>query len=518
MKFIKTDTSLGGVDGGVFITDINPQSSGNVGNKIYSSDGQVLDSCVSDTQLLRISILAITGNTNYKPVVTIKGSPVTLSASSDKPLFTGTIDIDLESADSITVSHEDGASHTTLVSTEVPPIILSAYFTGEYPGSQTELKAGDTHNLYFETDKDVVKIEIDNYGTYTAQDFTFTARNSHTIAGIIADRGDSAQLLGAKIRVQTSSGSYSDWYLTEDDGAVEKVNLINLNNLYPSFTFNSITYPVGQQALKDSETADINVTASNYDSILYNSPNGQLAIPDTSAYSQIKTVTRIAGDYNISINNYRIVATRNANNSSTTYNNVVYIANTACTLTVSTPSTRLRSGGNDGTAAQNYTITITSNQNLLQAPTLTAPVGTWQGTGFSGSGTTWTRSIQIHDNDTKGTYSFSAISGINLAGIETTIFTGSDEYTLGGFVTSITLAAFKNEANMNVEAITYSKVSLTWSVKALPTREALNSSPPIVDAWCLVALETNPTTIRILDTSATGSSSQESTITIQEAI
>jgi hypothetical protein len=71
---------------------------------------------------------------------------------------------------------------------------------------------------------------------------------------------------------------------------------------------------------------------------------------------------------------------------------------------------------------------------------------------------------------------------------------------------------------MNVQAATYSKVSLTWSFKSsVTTRAALNSSPPITDQWCLVALETNPTTIRLLDM-AYESSSQASTITIQESI
>lgn len=514
----------GGVNGSVFITNIVPQSSGNVGNKVYSSDGQVLDSCVADTTLLRVSILAITGHTNYKPVVTVKGIEVPLTAQSDKPLFTGTVNVDLETDSELTALHEDGASHTVQVSTEVPPIIENAYFTGEYPGVQTELKAGDSFQLYFETDKDVVRVELDNYGAHTSDATTFSARSSHTITINIANRGNSPQLLGAKLRVQTSSGSWSSYYLTEDDGSIEKVNLLNLNNQHPILNISSINYPASQQALKNSEEATVDNTASNYDTILYNSPNSQLSIANVNTFEASKIVQRIAGDYNISTTNISISANRIANDATTTISDCVQIANVAATITMSEPASRLRTGGNNGTSIQNHTITLTSNQNLLSAPTIANPSaggGTWSGS-FSGGPTVYIRTLQCHDsNDNVGTYSYNALSAINLAGIETTTYTGDATYTIGGFVSrTLTLIAFENEVSFGAAVSDYSKCTLTWSFKSLPNKRSYNTAAtPDANSWCMAGtLNSQPTIARILDTAATSASSDDTTVTVAEAI
>jgi len=509
-----------GINGSVFITNVQPQSNGNVGEKVYSSDGVVLDSCKTDTNLIRISILAITGHTNYKPLITVNGIQVNLIAQPDKPLFNGTIDIDLGSNNQITALHEDGASHVCFVEKEVPPIIQTAYFVGDYPGIQTELKAGDSYQLYFEADKNVIKIELDNYGVHTPNIINFTERAFHTININIANRGNIAQLFGAKIKVQTSSGSWSDWYFTENDGDEDKVNVLNLNNQHPELSITSIIYPTNQQAIKNDEEAVINNTALHFDTITYSSPNSQLSIQNVNSYQFEKIVQRISGNYNINTNNITISANRQANNSTSIISGCVRIAHTPCTLTVSESSSRLRSGGNDGTSIQTHTITITANQQLIQPPSLVAPIGNWQGSGFVGGPTTWTRQIQIHDSMIKGTYTWGNILGKNLAGIETEIITGNNSYVLGGFVSrQIPLEAFSNEALMNVESTNYANVSMSWEVKSLPNKRSVGTiSTPDPNSWCLHSLNTNPTIIRILDTQATNSSSQQSLITIQETV
>jgi len=55
---------------------------------------------------------------------------------------------------------------------------------------------------------------------------------------------------------------------------------------------------------------------------------------------------------------------------------------------------------------------------------------------FSGGvpGTSFTASLTVHDNDTKGIYTWQSLSAQNLAGKISNIITGNDEYTLGGFV------------------------------------------------------------------------------------
>lgn len=512
---------LKGINGSVFITNIEPNGSGNVGEKVFSSDGVVLDSCLTDTANVIVSVLALPGHTNYKPVVTINESVVTLVGGIDRPLFTGTINITLSGEGTLKVIHEDGAEHQTTINSEVAPVIVQSNFVNGYPGIQTELKANDTFDLYVESDVAIIAIELSNYGAFNASTFSVSSNTTHIITGTIANRSTSVQSLGAKVRVQKSTGSWSDWYLTESDGSVDGTNLIKLNNIYPVITMGTINYPVSQEALKNVEQSTVNHTIVNFDNVSYDSPNSQLTISNNGTYEPAKTTTRLAGDYNISTNNFRATANRIANDATTSSQTIVKIANVAATLTVTKPS-RLRSGGNDGTPVQNHTITITANQNLIESPTLVAPVGTWQGAGFSGATVSWTRSLQITDDMTKQSYSWSSILGTNLAGIQTTAFTGDSTYVLGGFVTrQITLLAFFNETSMNVAARDYTKVTFSWNYNTnINVKASLGTDvpPAVPNNWCLESIDTNPTVIRILDTEQTNASSAASIITIEETI
>lgn len=522
-------SGLGGADGGVWITDISPFSTGNVGDKVKSSDGMVLDSCLTDTSMLRVYVLALPGHTNYKPIVTINSTPVTLTGSADRPVFTGSLVVNYDFSDaSIKVVHEDGASWTTVVDADGPAEILSANFVGTYPGIQTELKAGDPMQINVVTDVPITQIVWDNAGALTAGSYTASGTNN-TFTVTIANNGNVATMRGFTLRVVKSTGSTSPSYVSTSHGNVELTDVVNCNNLYPTATFGTITYPATQSAIKLTESATVVNTLANYSSVVYSSPNSQLTITSPTTAQTPKTVTYLAGGYNISTNNLRMVATRNANNSTTTANATVWIANTPATLSVSNPAARLRSGGNDGTSAQSHTITITASQRLLAAPTLAKDVGgTWLDAAFTwtSTATSFTRSLQVHDNDAKGPYNWGAILGTNLAGIPTTTNTGSTQYVLGGFVQrTLTLAAFGWQTNMNVEVSDYSKLSSSGSGQVLSwvvlqnTRAALgNVTRPQASTWSASATFTNPTTINILDESATGSQSRSTTFTIQEGI
>jgi len=519
-----------GINGGVWITNITPSGTGNVGDKIYSSDGAVLNSCLTDTSSLTVHVLALPGHTNYKPFVYIDGSTVTLSASVDKPIFTGTKNISYNFADaSVTVVHEDGANWSTIVDADTPAVIQSAVFIGGYPGVQTELKAGDTFDVSIMTDVSIVSVIVDNYGAFSGGTFAVSGNNVR-ITATIADRGDSIQALGFRLRVVKSTGSTSSNYLSADHGIIDGTHLVNLNDIYPTITWGAITYPGSQQAIKSAESATITNTVTQYDTITYSSPNGELTVTNPTTYQSPKTVTYLSGGYNIATNNLRIVANRAANNATSTSNTVIWIANTPATLSVSNPAARLRSGGNDGTSAQDHTITITSGQRLLNAPTLVKDTGgTWQGAGFtwSATATSFTRALRVHDNDTKAAYNWGAISGTNLAGIVTSTNSGTTTYTLGGFVVrTISVAAFGWQSNINVAVSDYSKLAssgsgqvLAWSVSNMNTRSTLGDiTRPQASVWSASATFTNPTTISILDKSATDSASQASSFTIQEAV
>jgi len=518
------------IGGGVWITDINPSNEGNVANKIYSSDGNVLNSCISDTSLLTVSVLALPGHSNYKPVVTINGNPINLSLSSDKPVWTGTYSMIYNFSDSsITVHHEDGASWSTLVYQDPIPNILLATFIGGYPGTQTELKAGDQFDVSIMTDVSISSVIIDNYGAATGGTYSVSGNNVR-ITITIADRGTSRIAQGLRLRVVKPNGSKSNIYLTESQGSVDGRDIVFLNNTYPSINISNITYPIGQSAIKISEDAYVNNTVTDFDTISYTSLLGQLTISNSSTYETSKRVTYLSGGYNISNNNFRITATRAANNATSSANTVVWIANTPATLSVSNPAPRLRSGGNDGTSIQNHIITINSSQRLLSAPTLDKEgEGTWLEPSFSYSSTvtSFTRTLRVSDDDIKGTYNWGQISGTNLAGIVTTTNSGDTTYTLGGFVPrTVTIPAFGWQGIINVEVSDYLKLSssgsgqtLNWSVKNLDVRASIgDTTRPQANKWSASAINTNPTTINILDKSATDSASQSSTFVIQEGI
>ena len=514
-QWLASLTAPPGMSGSVFISDVNPTGIGNVGLKVFTNGGKVLTSCTSDTDLITVSILAKAGVSSYTPSVTVNGSPIILTENSSGS-FIGTIDITLVGT-TITAVHADGPTATCDVIADATPIILSATFINGYPNSQTELKAGDIYNFNVATDIPFTKIDLVDYGAFSAYTHTVSETNNYSFIGVIANRGNISQLLGAKIRVQKASGSWSDYYLTELAGTVDELTVVRLNNTYPSITFNTITYPVSQQALKNTESANVSATILNATSILYDSPTGQLTITAPTTLTTIKTATRASGSYNISIPNYRVTATKTSNNAITISSTIVNIANTACTVSITEPYTRLQSS----VVGTNYSITITANQDLYSAPTLIAgSQGIFQNSGFTGSGTTWTRPLMVSDSMPKGTYTWGAISATNMAGIVTSVVTGDNTYVLGGLVArTVILPGYANEVSVPVEVSDYTKLTIVWSIKDLTHKRSIGTTTiPDANSWCIQSLNTNPTLFRILDIAATMASSNPSTITIQESV
>lgn len=505
---------------GIFITNVIPANPGKNVSITYNdlpNQDSVSQILTDDTEV--IITLEWDRGLEYQGIPTVNGTEIlTYTEKTAGVYINDGITVDISGVDEILCTH-NGVEYSVEILYDNPPVIQTANFVNGYPGSQTELKEGDSFDFNITSDINFDRIEIYNYGAYVSQTFDVTEGVESTVTAYIADRGNTTQNLGARVRIRKPSGVWSESHLTENDASVDGTNLVKLNNQYPVISISSVDYPAGQEAIKNTESATVNNTVTYYDDIIYSSPNSQLTVENTNTFESNKVVSRLSGDYNISSNNFRIVANRNANDATSSSQNVVNIAHSAATINISFPA-RLRSGGNDGTEAQNHTITISSDQNKLSSAEieLSAPVGIWQGS-WSGSTTSFTRSLQIHDDMVKGGYDFTGLSFTNLAGVETTVINSGTTYTIGGFVSrEITLEAFANEALMNVAATIYNKVTLSWSFEpSVDNREPLDSSPPITDGWCLVALETNPTTIRILDTK-TDASSQASTITIQEAI
>jgi hypothetical protein len=454
-----------GIDGGTFIADVRPQSSTeNISNKIYVDDINVqLESFITTTSLVTVDILIITGHTHYKPNGLINGMMITnITPLADKPLFKATMNIDLDNSSMIRVEHEDGAFSEVSISYNQLPKISSVTFTGNYPITngiqQTELKEYDVMSLNITTDKNIVKVEIADYGACKSQTFNVASSSDISLSNVlIANRGVTSQLLGTKLRVQSSDGGWSDWFSSDSLGNVENVNVVKLNNLYPSINISNIVYPTGQQALKDSEQATVINTCSNYDTISYSSSNGELGIINSSVFEGNKIVNRIAGGYNISNANFKISATRNSNGSTTTLSKVVNIANVDPVITVTEQYARLISAP---TGNQSW-IRLISNQKLIETPILTIPQGLWVSNFTTTDNLTYQRTISINDSLNKGTYSYTSMSAKNLAGKVVTVISGDNNYIIGGFATRrIVFPAFVGTMPIGCSVVDVTKLSV----------------------------------------------------------
>lgn len=459
------DLSKNSVGGAVFITNVRPQNpNDNVGDKVFVPGDITLEACLSTTNNVIVDLIAITGSTRFTPIVRVNGVLVELTARPNSDVFDGSVLVTVPSNGILKAVHNDGAEWETEVELDSAPAITSAIFTSGYPGAQTEAKAGDQFNISVTADVGIVAYEIADFGAFTASNGVANGNTTVTItARNVADRGTTVSDRGFRIRVQKATGAWSEWYNSTQGGSANLVNVIRLNNLYPVITFGATTYPLNQAALKGAESAVVNHTITNADSALYSS-SGQLSITNPLAYQPAKTVTRISGTYNNSTPNFTVTAYRAANGAETTALRVVTIASVAPTIAITTPAARLRSGGSNGTAVQNHVITITSNQALIEAPSMNAPAGTWAGSGFVGNanGTVWTRTLRVSDSDTKGTFSWNSLNAKSLSGIDVTTITSGPDYVLGGFVfRTITVPAFPNR-----QAAIGTDVALTSKLRA----------------------------------------------------
>ena len=412
-----------GSQGFVAITDISPTNpSDNVGNKVKTDDNNVLQSCTSSTTNVTVSVLAVTAGTSFKPTVDVNGTQAVLTRNALTDVWTGTAAITLTGSSpyTVTATHGQGATDAATVTIEAAPVINQLEFSGAYSQGvdQTEHAAGQTLSLTVSSLTPFVELEVIADGTTATQAVsqTFAATTSKTLTVTVANQGNTPTAYPAKVRIRNANGTWSTVTATS--------NTIVLNNSQPTITFSGIVYPAFQQAIKSGESATVNVTETNVDTVSYTST--ELTVTDPTTLGN-KTVTYESGTYNISTNNLTVVATKTSNATTATFSTVVWIANTAPTITVTTPAARLRS-------PQSHTISINSNQRTQATPTLSASVGTFGGSWSTvNNGLNWTRSLAIADSDTKGAANFTGLSITNLAGIEVEVVGVVSTYLVGGF-------------------------------------------------------------------------------------
>jgi hypothetical protein len=509
--------------GWIYIENITVAGGESVTNRIFQDDpaNTVLQSATVSTGTMNIVVRA-----SY-PLVRVAGVDAELTRVSGA-YYSGSVPIMLGASGPIeavvlTPDGEDGALDTCDVTLDLPPAITAAAFTGPYPtgpgGLQTEVKAGDTFQVQVTADKAFDQVDVQDFGAGISQQIAVPSGLSATVSITIANRGTAAQALAARVRVRDSvTAAYSATRDTNfGGGTTDGVHVVTLNNLHPSGAVSLVVYPGGQGALKGVESATVINTAADYNSIAYSDPTAaQLSIANPAVFEGSKSVTCTAGAiYNGATTNFRYLMTRNANGAQTTVNAVVIIANVAPTIMVMEPAARLRSGGNNGTAAQDHVITLSSNQPLLSAPALDADSGGSRGTFlgmWAGGPSVWTRSLRVSElvPDEKGTFTWEALLATGLAGLTQSTISGDGSYALGGMVQrDLTFAAFATTTAIGAEVSDFSKVQAGQftATASQSIRQPIGTAPPVINGYTIDAVGVNPTTLIWLDTVAAGTNS-----------
>ena len=408
--------------------------------------------------------------------------------------FTATVDTTLSSTTDVPIKISaknsfgtEGSEHTSTA--EVPvrqgPAITDVTF-GSYPGSQSELKDNDSISMTVTFDtNNVTQVQLQGGGSYASSSQTknVTPNTLSATTTITIDTSvTTATSQSVRLRARGGNNNYGSY--------INSTNQLTVNNAGATFSGFSVTYPSGQAALKDTESADVNLTISSYGSsptFTYSDPRNEISIPNTTQYAQTKTVTcSNTGAYNISSNNFRVVVNRAENDKTTTYTSgVVKIADVLPTLTVSVPASRLRSGGDENTSTQTYQVTVTSNQNLdsfnmSAAGSAGTLLGSWSG---SNSNRTWTRNIQISDADDKGDFSWGSVSAVNLADSTQDTINSGDTYTLGGFVErDLTVSALSRTRALGTHVADTSELTASETFRGTITFDSTIADGSSLDA------------------------------------
>jgi hypothetical protein len=479
VSWVTASTGGGGSAPGLFFTDVSATSTGNVGDKLYVSGttpaNKVIYQATTDTDSVTVTVFAEGDSAFFSPTITITtvpaqaGGPVIASVTEDpahKRSYYGTAPlVGITANTTVTAVSSAGATATLLIQRAAVGPTLSSLIIGTLPGSQTEVKAGDTVVVTGAIQNAAVYAEIMAGGAAgVLVPMTLGALDSggvgyRTLYAVLSI-GNGTGVQTVQARGKTVLGTFGVPFTSS--------NNITLNQTYPAIGPRTIIYPVGQSAIKGAEAVTITSTISNFDTVLYTALN--MSVFNPGIYSSAKVVTRTGGSYSYNAQNYTITANKASNNATSTASSAVTIADAApqAAITIVGSPARLFSSP----AGVDYTIILTTDQLLASAPTLSASSGTWQGS-WTGAGTTWTRVLRIVDTNPKATQSFSAMSLTGLAGVTGTTITSGASYIVGGFTARvITFTAFERFHAIGTGIVDFSKVTALYTGSSVLTRRS----------------------------------------------
>ena len=338
--------------------------------------------------------------------------------------------------------------------------ILSAGFNG-YPGSQTEVKYFDDIQLTVETSGNMVSIQVYENDLCIGKTITFPSTNSATIDLKVNFQEEVTSALGAQLRIKGEDGNWSQYFYTISAGSTDGYDYLSANNLYPYAELSAVDYSTGFSAVSNSYGASAIYVYSGADSASFIS--SQLSITDPTTLENVKEISYVSGGYNLIQNNLFAYFVKDSNNSTTTVNSLIKIANTSATIrVVANENLAMEIGEGCG---NEYEVSIYSNQPLLIDTINLVPNGAgvngyfgfldWDNVNasdypsVSGFPYVYMRPFYVNDDATPGTYQWASLYTENWGGIVTSAINTDDgfvdTYTISGSsIFEITFDAWPN--------------------------------------------------------------------------
>jgi hypothetical protein len=198
-------------------------------------------------------------------------------------------------------------------------------------------------------------------------------------------------------------------------------------------SFQDVDYPAVQGAIKDGETAVVNHVIDHADAFEYTSEIGELTIANNSSYETSKSVSYLAGGYNIDSPNFNVKAIRTTNGIISKASTIVKIANSPLSLTINNLPSALQSGPTPN--GKEYVFTSNSDQLFGSQKPLLMQDSTQNPASLFFNQTededSFDSKLVVTDGDEKGVFSWS-VSAFNLANVKTTSI-NPPTYNIQGF-------------------------------------------------------------------------------------
>ena len=424
--------------GGIFVTDLVPVSEGIVGLKEYMPNTIpsqfYLSHAVTNTENVRAepnmgaSSVEVTANGVAAQIENITADPA------NPRLYTGYVDLTLDpevTEQTILVVSSTGYEYSFSLDVLIGGPEISQLSLGDYPGSQTQVKQGDTVTVSGVVGNDAEEVRLLDYGVSGQQKQLTLGANDSAGAGFKAFTGSfvvSNRTGDLPIRAIATN------LLGTDGDPFTSTDTMDVSQVKPTFGAIGYSYPAGQQAIKDNESVNVSMTITNADVVDYSAAAG-LGVTDPSNYAATKTVSRVDETigYQVDTNNVTITATRSSNGAVSTTRWRVSVADEVPDAQIIIPGNpdSLRSSE----AGEVYNVEVRADQKLLGAPTgLTATGGTLSGNWNRISDTVWRTTLTVDDSVPRGTHTFADLVITNLADVEGSTITSGDQYLVAGIV------------------------------------------------------------------------------------